>query len=144
MSELNFSIRNLISNLRAHGSASSALESGIAVVLLLAMAATIWSLRDNGDTVTGPFWAAVLQSRSPILISLGHPVVYHLSRRIHDQYRAGLTTSPDPGPYGLSSLQAGWRHRNIQFVIRTEVVGSSPGPPDLVTATVGDRLGRST
>jgi hypothetical protein len=76
-------------------------KAGIAVVLLLAVGAMVWSLRDNGDTVTNRFWAPILQSESPVLISLGHPVVYHLSRRIHEQYRAGLTELPDPGPYAI-------------------------------------------
>ncbi len=45
------------------------------------------------------FWKSSLTSGNPVVICLGQPVVYHLSRRVHDNY---LKTQPKdrlPGPY---------------------------------------------
>ncbi len=45
------------------------------------------------------FWAPVLQSPKPILIAPGHPVVYLLSRRIHDEYDANNPPDVESGPH---------------------------------------------
>jgi hypothetical protein len=45
------------------------------------------------------FWAPSLRSANPVVICLGQPVVYHLSKRVHERY---LKTQPKdrlPGPY---------------------------------------------
>jgi len=45
------------------------------------------------------FWAPVLASRRPVLICSGHPVVYFLSRRVHERYRQQHRVDPASGPY---------------------------------------------
>jgi hypothetical protein len=34
------------------------------------------------------------------------------------------------------SAPAGWQNKNVEFVIKTDVIGGKAGPPELVTATV--------
>lgn len=45
------------------------------------------------------FWQPSLKSANPVLICLGQPVVYHLSRRVHERYRRSLPSDRLPGPY---------------------------------------------
>ncbi len=45
------------------------------------------------------FWQPTLHSPKPVVICLGQPVVYHLSRRLHERYRQTLPPDRPPGPY---------------------------------------------
>jgi hypothetical protein len=45
------------------------------------------------------FWAPVLSDSKPVLICLAHPVVYHLSARVHEQFQARSPASL--GPYAI-------------------------------------------
>jgi hypothetical protein len=45
------------------------------------------------------FWKPSLVSANPVVICLGQPVVYHLSRRVHERYLKTLPADRLPGPY---------------------------------------------
>jgi len=45
------------------------------------------------------FWLPSLNSPNPVVICLGQPVVYHLSRRVHEKYLKTLPPDRIPGPY---------------------------------------------
>jgi hypothetical protein len=47
------------------------------------------------------FWAPVLASPRPVLIYCGQPVVYFLSRDIHDKYRKTVAPDKQRGSYAL-------------------------------------------
>ncbi len=73
--------------------------AAVALAAIPAAAGAIWSVRQDRNDGLKQFWAPVLGSEKPVLISLAHPVVYHLSGRLHEQYRTGLAAPPGPGPY---------------------------------------------
>jgi hypothetical protein len=45
------------------------------------------------------FWEPVLASSKPVMLCLGHPVVYLLSRRVHNEFVSKYGHSPEQGPY---------------------------------------------
>lgn len=45
------------------------------------------------------FWQPSLNSANPVVICLGQPVVYHLSRRVHERHLKTLPPNRIPGPY---------------------------------------------
>ena len=69
------------------------------VALLLGV--TLWTVRRSTVGPLETFWRPVLDSPNPVLICLGHPVVYLLSARVHQRYRARFGKKPDQGPYQL-------------------------------------------
>ena len=66
---------------------------------LMAIALLVSSLSRPSALET--FWAPALSSERPVLICSGHPVVYFLSKRIHDRYRTEVAAQQLPlqGPY---------------------------------------------
>lgn len=75
-------------------------------LLLLALAAAMPYFRK--PSALDQFWAPVFQSPRPVLISVGQPVVYLLSRRIHEQYDGSNAPELESGPhvvkYGAASI----------------------------------------
>jgi hypothetical protein len=69
-----------------------------AALLAMAFAAGVFALRPSSGG-HAQFWLPVLQTKDPVLICLGHPVVYLLSKRVHDEFRAARTLPAEPGPY---------------------------------------------
>lgn len=63
----------------------------LACILYLQMRTPASPLRD--------FWQPSLNGANPVVICLGQPVVYHLSRRLHEKYLATLPADHRPGPY---------------------------------------------
>ncbi len=70
-----------------------------ATVALVSVAVAVWAWSHNQPTVLQRFWAAALNSPKPVVICSGHPVVYFLSRRIHQEYRTRSGVDPQAGPY---------------------------------------------
>ena len=68
--------------------------------LALLLCAIVWARKGAAGPVES-FWRPVLDSPNPVLICLAHPVVYLLSARVHQRYRARFGTKPDQGPYVL-------------------------------------------
>jgi hypothetical protein len=68
------------------------------LVLLVAVGLAYRSRKDPVQT----FWQPVLDSSQPAIVCIGHPVVYILSARVHEQYKANHDVSTDRGPYALS------------------------------------------
>jgi len=64
--------------------------------LLAVLVAGLLSLR--GRPALERFWEPVLASSKPAMICLGHPVVYLLSKRIHDAARKEYGSKPELGP----------------------------------------------
>jgi len=54
------------------------------------------------DHLIEEFWRPVIQNRNPALICLGHPVVYHLARRVHEQYQQSHPNAQWPYAIELS------------------------------------------
>jgi hypothetical protein len=52
-----------------------------------------------GSTPLHDFWRPSLASVNPVVICVGQPVVYHLSRRVHENYLKTLPSDRLPGPY---------------------------------------------
>ncbi|MBL8227539.1 MAG: hypothetical protein JNL98_03645 [Bryobacterales bacterium] len=80
---------------------------GIAVagcVLLAGVAA--WLMATSRKTAVEAFWAPDLAAPGPVLICLRQPVVYHLSRRLHESYMKITPHGQFPSPYALP-LKAG-------------------------------------
>ncbi|MBN9663558.1 MAG: hypothetical protein J0H49_35495 [Acidobacteria bacterium] len=75
----------------ARGSRFRLIAIGFAVLLCVIVGA-IWSVRLLRPTgVLDQFWSPVMSSTKPVLIYCGQPVVYFLSRDVHDAYK---TTNP--------------------------------------------------
>jgi hypothetical protein len=68
---------------------AAAVVTGLAVYVRLSATAT----------ALYEFWQPSLRSANPVVICLGQPVVYHLSRRVHERYRSTLPPDRLPGPY---------------------------------------------
>jgi len=47
------------------------------------------------------FWKPVFASNQPVLICMGQPIVYHLSKRLHMEFKATLPPNREPGPYSI-------------------------------------------
>lgn len=75
------------------------LAAGICSLTIL-VCAVLW-MRGTTANAVEVFWRPVVNSPGPALICLGHPVVYMLSARVHQRYRARSGTKPDQGPYEL-------------------------------------------
>jgi hypothetical protein len=71
---------------------------GVAALPLVA-AGVFLALRHSGSTTLDRFWAPALESPRPVVICIGHPVVYLLSRRVHEAYQATRKIDPRQGPY---------------------------------------------
>lgn len=63
-----------------------------------AAAASVWTLRTAPPApgILDRFWAPVLESRQPVLVYCGQPVVYFLSREVHEKYGAPSRTGAAP------------------------------------------------
>ena len=84
----------------APGAIRRRIWSAAICLVALTLCATVWVRR----TASGPverFWGPVLESPNPVLICLGHPVVYLLSARVHQRYRERSGKRPDQGPYEM-------------------------------------------
>jgi hypothetical protein len=67
---------------------------------VIAVAAVwIWMGTRKPESQLRAFWAPTLKSPKPVVICLGQPVVYHLSRRVHENYLRTLPGNRLPGPY---------------------------------------------
>jgi hypothetical protein len=58
----------------------------LAIPALIVLAATLWIARR--PDVLDRFWAPAVDSPNPVLIYCGQPVVYFLSRDVHEKYRS--------------------------------------------------------
>jgi hypothetical protein len=72
---------------------------GVAVALAALTLVLVWRWRPQPDDKT--FWAPMLNRDRPVVICLGQPVVYLLSKRIHLERMAGSGIQPERGPYVL-------------------------------------------
>jgi hypothetical protein len=75
---------------------AAAVTTGIVIV---AAALLYKSWPAHRASVVEQFWSPALQSPKPVVICSGHPVVYFLSRKIHESYRAKSGANPQAGPY---------------------------------------------
>ncbi len=71
----------------------------LAPLALVLLAATVYLPFHMPSTPLHDFWKPLLNSANPVVICLGQPVVYHLSRRVHENYRKTLPQDRIPGPY---------------------------------------------
>lgn len=74
----------------------------LAAGLLVAIAgATYWKHAAATPDALGRFWEPVLESGKPVLLYCGQPVVYFLSREVHQKYRPALPPDQQRGSYAL-------------------------------------------
>jgi hypothetical protein len=83
-----------------------ALRSKLAIILAVGLlgaiaAATFWKRPTAVPDVLDRFWAPVLDSGKPVLLYCGQPVVYFLSRDVHQKYRPALPPDQQRGSYAL-------------------------------------------
>ena len=70
------------------------------LVLATAVVAVVLVLRRPvPQTAVDQFWAPVLDSPQPVMIYCGQPVVYFLSREVHEKHRDKLTAEQQRGAY---------------------------------------------
>jgi hypothetical protein len=74
---------------------------GLLALLALAVGAAVM-LRSAPPDAVQQFWAPVLDSPKPVLIYCGQPVVYFLSREVHDKYRNTVPPDKQRGSYALT------------------------------------------
>jgi hypothetical protein len=74
---------------------------GLAALLAVSAGALLMFRGAPPDTVQR-FWAPVLDSSKPVLIYCGQPVVYFLSREVHDKYRSTVPPEKQRGSYALT------------------------------------------
>ncbi len=74
---------------------------GLAVLATAAVGLMVMGRTKPPDTVQR-FWAPVLESSKPVLIYCGQPVVYFLSREVHDKYRSTVPPDKQRGSYALT------------------------------------------
>jgi hypothetical protein len=69
--------------------------------VVCAAAASVWTLRGKTPApgILDRFWAPVLESRQPVLVYCGQPVVYFLSREVHARY--GAPSKPGAAPLAI-------------------------------------------
>jgi hypothetical protein len=69
-----------------------ALVAGVLVIALV----SLFALRGPATqaSVIDQFWGPVIENAKPALLYCGQPVVYFLSREVHDTYRESLTPKP--------------------------------------------------
>jgi hypothetical protein len=74
----------------------------LTICLLGAVAAAIvWKRPAAAPDAIDRFWAPVLESGKPVLLYCGQPVVYFLSRDVHQKYRPALPPDQQRGSYAL-------------------------------------------
>jgi len=73
----------------------------IALSLLVLVGLLAYWLHSAPDDPLSDFWQPVLASPKPAILCLGHPVVYLLSPRVHQRFRAKYGRNLDQGPYEL-------------------------------------------
>ena len=79
------------------------LAAGLGVAMLVAVCAGLLLVRTGAPTdAVQQFWAPVLASSRPVLIYCGQPVVYFLSREVHDKYRKTVAPDKQRGSYALT------------------------------------------
>lgn len=71
-----------------------------ALAVLLFIAAFAYWHRPIPDPLS-EFWQPVLASPKTVILCLGHPVVYFLSPRVHQRFKAKYGRNLDQGPYEL-------------------------------------------
>jgi hypothetical protein len=62
-------------------------------------ALAIWNRPRAPATALDQFWAPVLESPKPVLLYCGRPVVYFLSREVHEKFRATQPPDSQKGSY---------------------------------------------
>lgn len=88
------------------------------------------------------FWAPVLRSEGPVLICLGHPVVYMISQRVHDEYHQGSSTRLGAGPDVLD-LKGTVKASDI-FPAPNQFVGFGDALTAVQVSSALTRLGRTS
>jgi hypothetical protein len=74
----------------------------LTVFLLSAIAAAVfWKRPTAAPDALDRFWAPVLDSGKPVFLYCGQPVVYFLSRDVHQKYRPALPPDQQRGSYAL-------------------------------------------
>lgn len=82
---------------------SRRLSVGIGVGVIIAIAAGLVLWRSAGPrTVADQFWSPVMSSTKPVFLYCGQPVVYFLSRSVHDKYRDRVSADKRRGSYALT------------------------------------------
>ncbi len=71
----------------------------IVLVTHLVCAGSYLILRRPPPSALDRFWAPVLDSPKPVLLYCGQPVVYFLSRSVHEQYRKKVPAETRRGAY---------------------------------------------
>jgi hypothetical protein len=72
--------------------------ASVAIIGFLALTVFLWPKRYSPNALDH-FWAPVIESSSPVLIYCGQPIVYFLSRPVHEKYRQRLTPEERRGSY---------------------------------------------
>jgi hypothetical protein len=70
-------------------------------LLCIIAAAIFWSRTTATRDALDRFWGPVLDSGKPVLLYCGQPVVYFLSRDVHQKYRPALPPDQQRGSYAL-------------------------------------------
>jgi hypothetical protein len=71
--------------------------------MLVALCAGLLLMRAGAPTdAVQQFWLPVFASSRPVLIYCGQPVVYFLSREVHDKYRKTVAPDKQRGSYALT------------------------------------------
>jgi hypothetical protein len=114
----------------------------LAAVALIAAAAALFLLRpaQNGHA---RFWGPVLRNQDPVLICLAHPVVYLLSKRLHDQYRAERAGAMEPGPYVIP-LKPGYVDAQDIVPVPDQYVGVGDSVASVLLSNMLTRMGRAS
>lgn len=73
----------------------------ITTALIVLAALLSWVISGRSTSAHERFWQSVVQRPDPVLICMAHPVVYTLSKRLHEEFRAQSGRSVEPGPYVL-------------------------------------------
>jgi hypothetical protein len=71
----------------------------IVVIGAVALALVLLWPKHEPPTALQSFWAPVLESPQPVLVYCGQPIVYFLSRSVHEKYRERLSAEQRRGSY---------------------------------------------
>ena len=71
-------------------------------VLLIAVAVAGFGIFISRKDALDRFWAPVLSSPKPVFLYCGRPVVYFLSRDVHERFRQSTPDALRPGSYAVS------------------------------------------
>jgi hypothetical protein len=74
---------------------------GVLCVLGVLTAVALWKWPITAPDALDRFWAPVLESGKPVLLYCGQPVVYFLSRDVHEKHRPALPPDQQRGSYAL-------------------------------------------